>query len=107
MGKLRVPVAEGSAYHRRYRLDGRHALFASTVRLSRNGQAQIQIVGNVEDDGTSVAQLHHDAGDVGHLDGWYSFAPARPVAGRRLVSRQVRCGRRHDDPARIICALGK
>src|SRR6516165_6538244 len=82
-------------------------LYASTVRLSRNGQAQVGIVGNAEDDGAAAVQFHHDAGDASHLDHLYLFASGKSVAGRRLVSCQVRCGTRHDRPARIICALGK
>ena len=58
---------QGLPRHRDHRLDGRAALSAAAVRLSREQQEGLRAIGDLQGDGEAAAPLHHHAGDDGEL----------------------------------------
>ena len=99
-------MAQGPPHHRRHRLDGRHALSAAAVRLSRDGQARLEQSETFKVMERRLLNFINPAMIVTWLLGSV-LAAARPVAGGRLAARQVRAGARDDGPARLICPLGE
>src|SRR5581483_7071243 len=90
--KKHVSLGKSLPHHRRHRLDGRHALFAPTVRLSLRCRARLEAVRNLQDDGAAAPAADHQSGDDRDLDSW----PVARLDNRRppgwMVSGEVCAG---------------
>src|SRR3974390_3014851 len=102
-----VPLAPRAAPDRGDLLDGRAALSAAAIRLSRRYCGRLRTVGNVQDHGAAAAPLHHGAGDGRDLDLRHRPCPAGALVYRRLVSGEVRAGAGDDHHARADERLGE
>ena len=84
-----VRVDQGAAYHRGHLLDGRHALFAATVRLSLRSRAGFEAVRDVQGDGTPAAESDHESRDDRDLACGALFGLERSLVFGGLVTRKA------------------
>src|ERR1700681_2944565 len=88
---------QGAACDRGHRVDGRHALFATAVRLSLRGGGRIETVRDVQGNGTAITEGDHQPGDDRDLAEW-----TLPPLGRPLVFRRGAAWK----AAACCCAVG-
>src|SRR4051794_2293567 len=113
-----VRVDQGTACHRRHRLDGGHALSAAAVRVSLRSRDRLEAVRDVQGHGTPPAEGDHQSGDdrdlarraLHGLDWWMvcqRLVPHEVSTGSHPVWRPrpvyplgagIRCRQEHTEP---------
>jgi len=87
-----VRVDQSAAHRCGYRVDGGYALFAAAIRLSLRGRDRFKAVRDVQGDGTSASESHHQPGDDRDLAGRALPRMGRSLVFCRLVARQAPAG---------------
>src|ERR1700730_4539207 len=81
---------QGTARHCSHLVDGRHALSAAAVRLSLRGGGRLEAIRDVQGDGTTVAQGHHQSGNDRDLARWTLSRVERTLVLIRLAECKAR-----------------
>ena len=66
-----VRVDFGTSHHFGYIVDGRFAVLAEAVYLSRGGETRLRVVGDIQNHGTEAAPNNYDACDDRVLGFWF------------------------------------
>src|SRR5665213_4091647 len=83
---------QSAARNLRHCVDGGHALFAATVRLSLRSGDRIEAVRDVQGDGTAAAEGHHQSSDDRDLAGGALPRLVRALVFGWLAARQASAG---------------
>src|SRR5258708_37303856 len=96
---------QGAECDRGHLMDGRHALAAAAVRLSLRGGGRVEAIGDLQGDGTAIAEGDHQSGDDRDLAGGALPRLGRPFFFGAVVTRKTPAGHGIVGFPRVFCPL--